>query len=123
MTLTKADIVKNVMGQVRFRRRHKGAQQFLFPELDCTFLSRERTTEIVGTLFEKIKETLAKGEDVSISGFGKFQIKFKWARKGRNPQTGESIILRSRRIVTFRCSPKLREKVNSADQIQDAKTT
>ncbi len=123
MTLTKTDIVTSVMEQVRFRRRHKGPQQFLFPELDCTFLSRNRTTEIVDGLFEKIKETLAKGEDVHISGFGKFQAKFKWARKGRNPQTGKSIILRSRRTVTFRCSPRLREKINSADQIQETKTT
>ena len=62
-----------------------------------------------------IKETLARGEDVRISGFGKFQAKFKWARRGRNPQTGEMIILNSRRIVTFRASKKLREKVNLSD--------
>lgn len=123
MTLTKADIAKSVMEQVRFRRRYKGAQQFLFPELDCTFLGHKRTTEIIDALFEKIKETLAKGEDVRISGFGKFQVKFKWARKGRNPKTGENIILRSRRTVTFRCSPRLRQKINSPDQDQDTKTT
>ena len=123
MTLNKADITKSVMEQVRFRSRHKGTQQFLFPELDCTFLSHKRTTEIIDALFEKIKETLAKGEDVRISGFGKFQVKFKWARKGRNPKTGENIILRSRRTVTFRCSPRLRQKINSPDQDQDTKTT
>ncbi len=122
MTLTKADMVKNVMGQVRFRSRHKEAQQFLFPELDCTFLGRSRSTQIIDALFERIKATLTKGEDVHIRGFGKFQVRFKWARKGRNPQTGESIILRSRRIVNFRCSQKLREKINSADQIYDPKT-
>lgn len=114
--MTKADIVDSVMEKVRFKRRHKGPQQFLFPELDCTFLSRSRTTEIVDALFEKIKETLAGGEDVRIRGFGRFQVKFKWARKGRNPQTGESIVLRSRRTVTFRSSPVLRKKINSADQ-------
>ncbi len=123
MTLTKADIIGNVIQQVRFRRRQKEAQQFLFPELNCTFLSRTRTTEIVNTLFEQIKKTLAKGEDVRISGFGKFQVKFKWARKGRNPKTGDNIILRSRRTVNFRCSPRLREKINWQDQTQDTKTS
>jgi integration host factor subunit alpha len=122
MTLTKADIVKKVMEEVCFKRQHEEAQQFLFPELDRVFLGRSRTTEIVDTLLEKIKGSLAKGKDVNIQGFGKFRVKFKWARKGRNPQTGESMILRSRRTVTFRCSPKLREKINSPDQFNDSKT-
>jgi integration host factor subunit alpha len=113
MTLTKADIVKRVREEVRFKPKVKSKQQFLFPELDCVFLSRRRATEIVNCLFEKIKESLSRGEDVRISGFGKFQSKFRWARKGRNPRTGEMIILRSRRTVNFRCSPKLREKINS----------
>lgn len=112
MTLTKTDIVKSVMEEVRFKNRHKGPQQFLFPELDCIFLNRKRADEIVESLFEIIKKTLTSGEDILISGFGKFQVKFKWARKGRNPQTGEMIILRSRRTVTFRTSPKLRKKIN-----------
>jgi integration host factor subunit alpha len=112
MTLTKRDIVKSVMENVRFKRRRKSPQLFLFPELDCTFLGRKRAAKIVDSLFEKIKESLAKGEDVRIFGFGKFQLKFKWARKGRNPQTGESLIIRSRRTVSFRVSRKLREKMN-----------
>ena len=116
MTLTKTDIVNSVMQEVRFKNRHKGPQQFLFPEMDCIFLSRKRADEIVESLFEIIKKTLASGEDVLISGFGKFQVKFKWARKGRNPQTGEMIILRSRRMVTFRTSPKLRKKMNTPDK-------
>lgn len=112
MTLTKMDIVKSVMENVRFKRRLKGSQLFLFPELDCTFLSRKRAVEIIDSLFEKIKESLVKGEDVRIFGFGKFQVKFKWARKGRNPQTGEALIINSRRRVSFKVSRKLREKMN-----------
>ena len=100
------------MENVGFKRRRKGPQLFLFPELDRTFLNRKRATEIVDSLFEKIKDTLTRGEDVRIVGFGKFQVKFRWARKGRNPQTGETIIIRSRRTVTFKVSPKLREKMN-----------
>jgi len=80
--------------------------------MDCLFLGRRRATAIVDTLFETVKGALARGEDVRISRFGKFQVKFKWARRGRNPQTGEMIILKSRRIVTFRPSPKLKEKMN-----------
>jgi integration host factor subunit alpha len=81
--------------------------------MDCLFLGRRRASAIVDTLFETIKGALARGEDVSISRFGKFQVRFKWARRGRNPQTGEMIILKSRRIVTFRPSTKLKEKMNS----------
>lgn len=116
MTLTKTDIVNSVMQEVRFKNPHKGPQQFLFPEMDCIFLSRKRADEIVGSLFEILKKTLASGDDVLISGFGKFQVKFRWARKGRNPQTGEMIILRSRRTVTFRTSPKLKKKMNPPDK-------
>ena len=112
MTLTKADLAKSVMENVRFKPRRKSRQQFLFPEMDCIFLSRNRASQIVNSLFEKIKEALVRGDDVRISRFGKFQTKFKWGRKGRNPQTGEMIILRSRRVVTFRASPKLKEKIN-----------
>jgi len=76
------------------------------------FFGRKRAEEIVNSLFETMKKALARSEYVSISGFGKFQIKFKWARKGGNPRTGEMIILRSRRTVTFRVSQILREKMN-----------
>ena len=116
MTLTKMDIVNSVMQEVRLKNRRKGPQKFLFPEMDCIALSRRRAEEIVESLFEIMKKTLASGEDIVIAGFGKFQVKFKWARKGRNPQTGEMIILRSRRTVTFRASPKLREKMNPQDE-------
>jgi integration host factor subunit alpha len=113
MTLTKARIVESVVERVRFKRRNKSKQQFLFPEFDFAPLSRQRATEIVESLFEIIKVKLADGEDVQISGFGKFQTKFKWARKGRNPQTGEKIILRSRKTVTFRTSPRLKNRMNA----------
>jgi integration host factor subunit alpha len=69
---------------------------------------------IIETLIEIIKRTLEEGEDVLISGFGKFCIKDKKQRKGRNPATGDDLILRERRVVTFKCSGKLREKINQA---------
>ncbi len=113
MTLTKADIAEHVMEKIPLKKGKKGRQQFLFSELDYEFLTRKRSTELVEALFEIVKKALENGENVRISGFGKFQVKFKWARKGRNPQTGEQIILDSRRIVTFQCSSKLRDKINN----------
>jgi integration host factor subunit alpha len=80
--------------------------------MDCVFLTRKRATEIVNTLLETIKDTLAKGDDVQITGFGRFQSRFRWAGKGRHPKTGEMIILKSRRTITFRPSRKLRDRVN-----------
>ena len=115
MTLTKADLVKSVRETVRFKNRRRSRQRYLFPEMDCTFLGRKRADELMNSLFETMKKALVGGEDVCISGFGKFQTKFKWARKGRNPRTGEMIILRSRRTVTFRVSQVLREKMNRPD--------
>ena len=112
MTLTKADMAKSVVENVHLKKPRKERQQLLFPELDYALLSRKRATKLVDSVFEIIKRILEKGENVRISGFGKFHVKFKWARKGRNPQTGEPIILKSRRIVTFQYSPKLREKIN-----------
>ncbi|MBW1734607.1 MAG: integration host factor subunit alpha [Deltaproteobacteria bacterium] len=115
MTLTKRDIVDRVLENVRFRRRHKGPQLFLFRELDTVPLSRKRAAQIVDSLFEKIKEGLARGEDVRIFGFGRFQVRFKWPRKGRNPQTGEAIIIGSRRRVSFKAYRKLRDRLNPRD--------
>lgn len=112
MTITKADLVKGVMDQVHLSSNKKGVQQYLFPELDFTPLTKKRATELVDTLFEIIKERLEKGENVLVTGFGKFQVRFKWARKGRNPKTGQDIILDSRRVVTFKGSSKLRDKIN-----------
>lgn len=121
MTLTKADLAKSLMGKIRLEKPRKGNQQLLFPELDYEVLTRRRATKLVETLFEIVKKLLEKGEQVRISGFGKFQVKFKWARKGRNPQTGEQIILKSRRIVHFQYSPKLKEKINAAAPVKSSR--
>jgi integration host factor subunit alpha len=68
---------------------------------------------VIEGLIEIIKKTLENGEDVLISGFGKFCVKNKRERRGRNPATGQDLILDKRKVVTFKCSGKLREKINS----------
>ena len=68
--------------------------------------------KIVETLLAIIKKSLESGDDVMISGFGKFSVKEKKQRKGRNPSTGEDLILDARKVVTFRCSGVLRDKVS-----------
>ena len=92
MTFTKIQIVESIQNQTSF--------------------SRNRSSEILETLLEIIKSTLTSGEDVLVSGFGKFCVKEKRERKGRNPATGEDLMLEPRKVVTFRCSGKLRETVN-----------
>jgi len=92
MTLTKTDIVDSVIDQIGF--------------------TRKQSIETVETLLEIIKSTLESGEDVLISGFGKFRVRDKTKRHGRNPATGDDMMLRPRRVVTFKCSGKLRERVN-----------
>ena len=77
-----------------------------------TGLAGKQSVELVETLIELIKGRLASGDDVLISGFGKFSIREKKERKGRNPATGDSLMLKPRRVVTFHCSGKLREKLN-----------
>ena len=93
MGLTKSDVVERVV--------------------DKTGFTRKASVAVVESLLEIIKGSLAQGEDVLISGFGKFCVKCKDERKGRNPATGEDMMLRSRKVVTFKCSGKLRDKVNS----------
>ena len=73
---------------------------------------KKQSTEIVETLLKIIKLGLSSGEDVLISGFGKFCVKEKRDRKGRNPATGEDMLIEARRVVTFHCSGKLRKKIN-----------
>jgi integration host factor subunit alpha len=68
--------------------------------------TKKKSTETVETILEIIKSTLASGQDVLISGFGKFCIKEKQERRGRNPATGEDMMLAPRRVVTFKCSGK-----------------
>jgi len=74
--------------------------------------SKKKSVEVIETLLEIIKGTLEKGEDVLISGFGKFCVKQKNQRRGRNPATGDDLILKKRKVVTFKCSGKLRDKIN-----------
>ena len=92
MSLTKAAIVEKVYTEVGF--------------------PRHQSVEIVESLLEIIKSSLASGDDLLVSGFGKFTVRDKHERKGRNPATGEDAILPARRVVTFKWSGKLRERVN-----------
>jgi integration host factor subunit alpha len=92
MALTKNDIVTSVH------------------ELGFT---KKKSVEIIETLLEIMKSTLENNEDLLISGFGKFCVKQKKQRRGRNPATGADLILKERKVVTFKCSGKLRDKINS----------
>ncbi len=92
MTLTKADIISELTNHVGY--------------------TKKQATETVETLLEIIKSTLQSGEDVLVSGFGKFCGKQKAERRGRNPATGSDMALEARKVVTFRCSGKLRERIN-----------
>ena len=74
--------------------------------------TKKKSVESVETLLGIIKQTLATGDDVLISGFGKFCVKQKKRRRGRNPATGKDLLLRQRKVVTFKCSGKLRDKIN-----------
>ena len=78
-------------------------------ELD---LAQNQSKDITETLLEIIKSTLESGEALLISGFGKFSVKDKKARNGRNPATGDTMVLRKRRAVRFHCSSNLRKKIN-----------
>jgi len=75
-------------------------------------LSDTEAKDTVEELLEIIKSTLASGEDIMISGFGRFQVNEKAPRKGRNPATGKDMMLDRRRTVTFKCAGKLRDRVN-----------
>ncbi len=74
--------------------------------------TKKQSVEVIESLLEIIKRTLESSEDVLISGFGKFCVKDKAKRRGRNPATGEDLMLRGRRVVTFKCSGKLRNKID-----------
>jgi integration host factor subunit alpha len=75
-------------------------------------IPKHRCIEAVESLLKVIKRTLANGEDVMVSGFGRFCVKHKKQRRGKNPQTREDMMLRPRRVVTFRCSGVLRDRIN-----------
>ena len=74
--------------------------------------SKAKSAQLIEGVLEIIKGTLESGEDVLISGFGKFCVKEKRDRRGRNPQTGEALMLDARRVVTFKCSGVFRDKIN-----------
>ena len=75
-------------------------------------LPKKFSAHVVESVLEIVKSTLEDGEDVLISGFGKFSLREKKSRRGKNPQTGQDLMLGARRVVTFRCSPVLRERIN-----------
>ena len=77
--------------------------------------SLRKSADTVATLIEIFKHTLETGEDVLISGFGKFCVKYKRERRGRNPATDEDMVLPARRVVTFKCSGKLRDRINGSN--------
>jgi len=78
-------------------------------------LTKKKSVEVIERLLEIIKRSLESSEDVLISGFGKFCVKDKAKRKGRNPATGEDLMLRGRKVVTFKCSGKLRHKIDGLE--------
>jgi integration host factor subunit alpha len=92
MALTKADLIERI-------RSSNG-------------LTMKQSTDIVETTISILKNTLESGDDVLISGFGKFRVKDKAERKGRNPATGGDKMISARRVVTFKCSGKLRDRIN-----------
>ena len=92
MSLTKANLIDSVSREMTFHRSY--------------------STHIVESLLEIIKHKLESGEDVLITGLGKFCVKDKDKRRGRNPQTGNGLMLDARRVVTFKFSKALKENMN-----------
>ena len=95
MTLTKAKIINDVHEKIGYPKKEAG--------------------EVVETLLEIMKQALEQSDDVLVSGFGKFCVKEKKIRRGRNPATGDDLLLPARKVVTFKCSGKLRNKINGAE--------
>ncbi len=101
MTMTKADIVERIYDKVGY--------------------SKKEATEIVESIFEVVKRRLEQGEKVKVSGFGNFVVNEKRPRKGRNPQTGEEIVITGRRVLTFKASQVLKKTMNDgASPAEDA---
>lgn len=96
MALTKADLVENVAREG---------------------FTKKDSAKIVETVLELIKSKLKAGDEILISGFGKFCVKEKKQRRGRNPATGEDLILDARRVITFKCSPVLTDKINGKSSV------
>jgi integration host factor subunit alpha len=95
MHVTKADIVERVQGKIGGTR------------LECAAL--------VESVLNIMKKTLETGEDVKITGFGKFSVRKKNDRKGRNPQTGEDMTITARRVLSFKPSPSLKTAINGGE--------
>ena len=95
--MTKADIVERIYEKVGF--------------------SKKEATDVVESIFELLKGRLQQGEKVKISGFGNFIINAKRPRKGRNPQTGEEIIISGRRVLSFKTSTVLKKSINPGDSL------
>ena len=93
MTLTKVDLINQV-----YTSNPK--------------MTKAHAREAIETILSIIKSSLENGDDVLLSGFGKFNVKAKSARKGRNPKTGQAVMLEARKVVTFKPSGLLREKVD-----------
>jgi integration host factor subunit alpha len=98
MALTKADFAEK-----------------LFDELG---LNKREAKDLVELFFEEIKESLERGEEVKLSGFGKFELRDKTSRPGRNPKTGEEVAITARRVVTFRSGQKLKARVEAYAGVQ-----
>jgi len=101
MALTKANIIDAIQNNVDL------------PKKDCM--------ELMENLIETMKKALENNHHILISGFGKFSVNEKQARRGRNPASGENMILKKRRVVTFKCSGKLREKMNNHPKPGDSR--
>ena len=83
---------------------------------DRVGLSKKESGQIVESVLDIIRQTLTQGEDVKLSGFGHFMVREKHARRGRNPKTGDEITISSRRVVTFRASHLLKQKIIGEDE-------
>ena len=92
MTITKTTIIEKIIEKLN--------------------LEPSQAKDTVEHLLEIMKSTLESEEDIILSGFGKFQVNEKAARRGRNPATGEDMMLKKRRVVTFNCAGGLRDKIN-----------
>ena len=90
--MTKADIAEKIQAEIG--------------------LSKKESSEMMEAVFSIMKSTLESGENLKVSGFGSFIVKQKADRRGRNPQTGESITIEARRILTFKPSTLLRQAIN-----------
>ena len=79
---------------------------------EATGFSKKVSNELLETVFSLLKRTLETGEKIKIAGFGNFEVKQKKDRKGRNPQTGDTIVIESRRILSFKASSVLKKSIN-----------